>query len=225
MKAVFICMWLSCSLYSNFATDDLHASFWANYNGFGRNPQIAFEWYKKHLCQRNLPGYMYRGLLHLFKQTNNVKQIIALMPIVEEAFADDIEIQMLFVHALQQTGALDAADERLISLASKIKDNQELAFHTAQTYLRRKEPENALLTINDYLAHASGRLNNFIFYFLKAQIYVMLDQKTEALAELQKSLDIHPSFDKGWLLYGLLQEQTGKVSKAIKGYRTFLEVS
>lgn len=235
MKAVLICIWLSCSLYSNFATgqfatgkfasDDLHASFWANYNGFGKKPTAAFEWYKKYLCQRNLPGYMYRGLLHLFKQTNNLQQIILLMPLVEDAFADDIEIQMLFVHALQQTGAEDAADARIITLVSKVKDNQELAFHAAQTYLKRKEPENALLTVNDYLSHASGRLNNFIFHFLKAQIYLMLDKKDEALVELQKSLAIHPSFDKGWLLFGLLQEQTGKIKKAIKGYRTFLEVS
>lgn len=225
MKIILISLWLSCSLHSNFATDDLHASFWANYNGFGKKPAAAFEWYQKYLCQKNLPGYMYRGLLHLFKQTNNLQQIIALMPLVEDAFADDIEMQMLFVHALQQTGAQDAADTRLITLSTKIKDNQELAFHTAQTYLRRKEPENALITVNDYLSHASGRLNNFIFHFLKAQIYVMLDKKDEALTELQKSLSIHPSFDKGWLLFGLLQEQTGKIKKAIKGYRTFLEVS
>lgn len=225
MKAVYISLWLSCSLLGDFSGDDLHASFWANYNGFGKKPAAAFEWYKKYLCQRNLPGYMYRGLLHLFKQTNNLQQIIALMPLVEDAFTDDIEIQMLFVHALQQTGAQDAADKRVITLSSKIKDNQELAFHAAQTYLRHKEPENALQTINDYLSHASGRLNNFIFHFLKAQIYVMLDKKDEALTELQKSLDIHPSFDKGWLLFGLLQEQTGKIKKAIKGYRTFLEVS
>ena len=225
MKAVLMCIWLSCCLSGNFVPDDLHASFWANYNGFGKKPTVAFEWYKKHLCQRNLPGYMYRGLLHLFKQTNNLNQIIALMPLVEDAFADDIEIQLLFIHALQQTGAEDEADTRVITLSSKIKDNQELAFHAAQTYLRRKEPENALMTVDDYLSHASGRLNNFIFYFLKAQIYIMLDKKDLALAELQKSLDIHPSFDKGWLLFGLLQEQTGKIKKAIKGYRTFLEVS
>lgn len=225
MKAVLISLWLSCSLYSDFATDDLHASFWANYNGFGKKPAAAFEWYKKYLGQRNLPGYMYRGLLHLFKQTNNLQQIIALMPLVEDAFVDDIEIQMLFVHALQQTGAQNAADTRIITLSSKIKDNQELAFHAAQTYLRRKEPENALLTINDYLSHASGHLNNFIFHFLKAQIYVMLDKKDEALSELQKTLAIHPSFDKGWLLFALLQEQTGKIKKAIKGYRTFLGIS
>jgi tetratricopeptide (TPR) repeat protein len=225
MKAALLCLWLSCIIRSDFTSDDLHASFWANYNGFNKNPATAFTWYKKHLCKKNLPGYMYRGLLHLFKHTNNFKQIISLMPIVEDTFVNDIDIQMIFIYALQQTNAHDEADTRLITLASKIKDNQEITFHTAHTYLKRKEPENALSTVNDYLTHAGGRLNNFIFYFLKAQIYIMLDKKTEAIAEIKKSLKIHPSFDKGWLLYGLLHEQIGKIPKAIKGYQSFLKTS
>jgi hypothetical protein len=53
----------------------------------------------------------------------------------------------------------------------------------------------------------------------------MLDKKIEALAELQRSLDIHPTFDKGWLLYGLLQEQLGSFKKAIKGYMYYLNLS
>lgn len=210
---------------SNIKIDDLHSSFWANYNGFGNNPKTAFQWFKKYLSKRNLPGYMYKGLLHLFKKTNNISQIISLMPAIEDAFADDTEMQLLFVQSLQQAGLQNTADERVIRLLEKAKDNQEIAFHAAQVYLRRKEPENALKTIDDYLVNAPGRLNNFVFYFLKAQIFMLMDKKEEALAQLQKSLDIHPSFDKGWLMFGLLQEQMGRIKKAIKGYTTFLEIS
>ena len=225
MKAILIGILLCHAAYGDFSSDDLHASFWANYSGYNKDFGTAFAWYKKYLCRQNLPGYMYRGLLHLFKQTNNTKQIISLMPLIEKDFEDDIEIQMIFVDALQQTGKEEDADTRICALISKIPDNQELTFHAAQTFIRHKEPENALKTIDDYLSHASGRLNNFIFYFLKAQIYVMLNKKNEALTELQQALDIHPAFDKGWLLFALLQEQTGAIKKAIKGYRNFLEVS
>lgn len=216
---------MSNIIHTDFKVDDLHCSFWANYNGFNQKPTIAFGWYKKFLCKNNLPGYMYRGLLHLFQQTNNVQQIISLMPHIEESFKDDTEIQLLFIKSLQQAGLQTTADERIIKLLETQKDNQELAFHAAQVYLRRKEPENALQTINDYLAHAPERLNNFIFYFLKAQIYMLMDNKQEAIIQLQKSLDIHPSFDKGWLMFGMLHEQLGKMQQAIKGYTTFLEVS
>ncbi len=216
---------LSHTICADFNTADLHSSFWANYNSFGNNPKTAFQWYKKYLTKPHLPGYMYRGLLHLFKKTNNIRQIISLMPVIEDAFSDDTEMQLLFVQSLQQAGMQKTADERILKLLDKVKDNQEVAFHAAQIYIRRKEPENALKTIDDYLAHAPGRLNNFVFYFLKAQINMLMNNKEEALVQLQKSLDIHPSFDKAWLMFGLLQEQMGKMKKAIKGYTAFLEIS
>lgn len=223
MIALLLC--LTLNVLGEFSSDDLHASFWANYTGFGQKHAQAFAWYKKYLCKQNTPGYMYRGLLHLFKQTNNLKQIIALMPLVEQAFEHDVEMQMIFIHALQETGNELGCEERIIKLASKIKDNQELSFLAAQTFIKRKEPENALSTINDYLLHAGNRLNNFIFHFLKAQIYISLGKTSDALGELQKSLELHPTFDKGWLLYGLLQEQSGNLKKAIKGYKQFLETT
>jgi tetratricopeptide (TPR) repeat protein len=225
MKALLYAILVATILNADFKSDDLHASFWANYTGFNRKPSEAFFWYKKHLCRANLPGYMYRGLLHLFDQTANFSQIVSLMPLIEQAFANDVEMQMLFVQALKHTGNHNDADVRIMNLISRVPNNQDLTFQAAQTYLQRKEPENALKTIDDYLVHASGKLNNFVFYFLKAQIYLMLDKKVEALAELQRSLDIHPTFDKGWLLYGLLQEQLGSFKKAIKGYMYFLNLS
>lgn len=216
---------LGCSLSGDFSPEDLHASFWANYNLCKDDYKQALIWHKKHLPTLDLPGYRYRGLLHFFKKTDNMRNIIALMPIVENAFIDDIEMQLLFINALQRTGAQREADERIINLASKVKDNQEIAFYATQTYLRRKEPENALAVIDNYLATAQARLNTFIFYFLKAQVYLSSERKDKALIELKRSLEVHPGFDKGWLLFALLQEQKGNLTKAIKGYRTFVDLS
>lgn len=225
MRILLIAFVLSHTLCGNFDADDLHASFLADYNTFNKKPSVAFEWYKKHLAGKNVPGYRYRGLLHLLSQTNNAQQIISLMPVVEGAFADDIDMQLLFIRALQQVGLQEQADARVIELISRVFDHQELAVQAVQAYMRRREPENALKTIDDYLAHASGRLNNFLFYFLRATIYLTLDKKNEAVAAIKKCVELQPEFDRAWLLYAVLHEQSGDLKRAIKGYRMFLEMS
>ena len=208
-----------------FTASDLHCSWWADYNQFGKHPQVSYQWYKKFLENERRPGYMYKGLLHLLQQTNNNNQIILLMPSIEPSFAHDTETQLLFAQALQQAGDQNAADQKFIRLLDKAKDNQQVAFQAAQVFLRRKEPENALQTVKDYLSCAPGNPSNFIFYFLEAQIYLWMDKKQEALASIEKSLDLQPSFDKGWLMFALLHEQEGQLKKAIKGYTTFLDLS
>jgi predicted Zn-dependent protease len=60
---------------------------------------------------------------------------------------------------------------------------------------------------------------------MKAQIYIQLNKKKEALAAVQKSLEMHPRFDKGWLLLALLHEQENQLNEAIKGYTNFLEIT
>ncbi len=208
-----------------FTASDLHCSWWADYNQFGKNPQVAYQWYKKFLDDEQRPGYMYKGLLHLLQQTNNNSQIILLMPSIEPSFAHDTEAQLLFAQALQQAGHQNAADKKFIQLLDKAKDNQQVAFQAAQVFLRKKEPENALQTIKDYLSSTPGNPSNFIFHFLEAQIYLGMNKKQEALASIEKSLDLQPSFDKGWLMLALLHEQDDQLKKAIKEYTTFLEIS
>src|SRR5690606_16524034 len=127
------------------------------------------------------PGYMYRGLLHLLHQTQNTEQILALMPQLDTSLADDVEIQMLFASILEQSGNQAAADEKILKLLGIAKTNQQVAFNAAQIFFRRKEPENALSTIHDYVAQATGHPSNFIFHFLAAQIYLFLNKKDDAI--------------------------------------------
>ncbi len=208
-----------------FTARDLHRSWWADYNQFSKKPDVARQWYQKFLPDQQQPGYRYKGLLHLLQQTNDNHQIVMLMDAIEPSFKDDIETQLLFAQALQQTGNQQAADQKFLRLLDKAKDNQQVAFQAAQIFLRRKEPENALQTIKDYLSTAPGNPSNFIFYFLAAQIHLWMDNKQDALNSIQKSLDLQPSFDKGWLMFSLLNEQLEQLPEAIKGYTTFLEVS
>lgn len=206
-----------------FSTNDLHYSFWADYNQFNNRPQVAMTWYNKALSKKDVPGYRYKGLLHLFKRTNNVDKIISFIPSLEKSCCNDTEIQLLFAQSLQEAGQHAAADQKFLSLLHRAKDNQRIAFQAAQIFMKRKEPENALLTIKDYLAHTQGNPNNFIFHFLAAQAYLSLDKKKEAIEQLAQSVSLNPSFDKGWLLYALLNEQTGQIARAVEGYTNYLQ--
>lgn len=204
---------------------DLHRSFWADYNQYNHKLPIALSWYKKLLSKQNAPGYMYRGLLHLLHQTHETQQILALMPQLDASLSDDVEIQLLFAHILEQTGNQAAADEKFLKLLGIAKDNQQVAFYAAQVFFRRKEPENALATIQDYLADSTGHPSNFIFHFLAAQIYLFLNKKEDAIKQIALCLSAHPTFDKGWLMYALLHEQSNMLQEAIHGYTTYLQIN
>ena len=205
--------------------DKLHQNWIGAYMEYKGDLNQALQWYKKLIEEPETPGFMYKGILHLLGHTQTYKPIIQLMPKVEASFKDDIEIQLLFAQALQKAGYQTAADERIIKLFEKNKQNAEVALITAQTYVRRKELENATQTIEQHLSHAPGNMNNFVFYFLLAQIKLMLNNKPEAIALIQKSLDLNAQFDKGWLLYAMLNEQEKDIAKAIEGYATYLEIT
>ena len=147
------------------------------------------------------------------------------MPSLQEKFSDDPEIQLIFVKALEKTNQIKKADNHIIKLSQSFKTHSEIAFRAAQTYIRRHEPENALLTINAFLNNTPRRPNNFVFYFLRTIIYTQLNQHTQALDNIHKCLEIHPQFDKGWLLCASLCEKEGKIKEALSGYATFLELS
>ena len=54
---------------------------------------------------------------------------------------------------------------------------------------------------------------------------MQLNQYTQALENIHKCLEMHPHFDKGWLLCASLCEKEGKIKEALSGYATFLELS
>lgn len=199
--------------YGKFLTDE------------SNSPVSSYVWHDKFRIRMDIPPYMYKDFLYHLKKNNNTDSIIQLMPLLETPLKHDTEVQLLFAQVLQQAGYQTAADQKFIRLLSQAKDQQEVALHAAQVFLRRKEPENALETIKKYLDHAPGSTSNFVFHFLQAQIYLAMNNNEEALKQLNLSLDLQPTFDKAWLLFALLHEQKGALPNAIKGYTTFLEVS
>lgn len=210
-------------LFSN-NESTLHRYLWANYNHFSGNLSTAQDWYKT-LFSSNCSLYTYKGYLNFLLDTKQHTRIIELIPSLEKKFEHDPEIQLIFVLALEKNNRTTQADDRLITISSRFKTHAEIALRATQTYIRRKELENALLTIKTFLNNSPRRPNNFVFYYLEAQINLQLNRTTPALASITACLDMHPHFDKGWLLQATLNEQRGALQEAITGYGTFLELS
>lgn len=227
MKKIFIaCIFCTVSFlnYGGMSTTNIHNSLMANYLQFGGRSKQAYELYKS-LLAAQAPVYAYKGYIHLLFDTANYPHIIQLIPQLDPVFKHDPAIQLIFAQVLEKVGKVAEADERYVRLNDQFKTNQEIAFNAANSYLRRKEPENALNVIDGLLNTSARKANNFIFHFMKAQIYLQLNKKDEALKAVQRSLDMHPRFDKGWLLFALLHEQEGELNDAIKGYTHFLNVT
>lgn len=220
----FIVCNLTATINAHTATMNIHNHMMANYLQFGGKSKQAYELYKSMLGSQ-APVYAYKGYIHLLFDTANFPHIVQLIPQLDPVFEHDPAVQLIFAQALEKHGKLNEADERYIKLNDNFKHNQEIAFSAANSYLRRKEPENALHVIDTLLNSSPRKPNNFIFHFMKAQIYIQLNKKSEALKSVQKSLDIQPRFDKAWLLLALLHEQEGELNDAIKGYTNFLEVT
>lgn len=206
------------------STTSLHQYFWANYSHFSGNSNQAQHWYKK-LFSSPHSVYSYKGYIVFLANTKQFQQILSLVHHIEKKFTQDVEVQLILVAALQATKQIEKADALVISLTQAFKNNSEITLLAAQTYLRHQEPENALLTIDTFLNNSANNSSNFIFYFLQAHIYTQLNQQNKALECIQKCLELHPHFDKGWLLCAMLHEKEGKTEEALFGYRTFLELS
>lgn len=225
MKKLFlICLTGSLIAKETQDTQNLHRYLLANYYQYGQDYKNAGSWYAQ-IHPDNASMYIYQGYIPYLASTGAHDEIVKIIPQLDAQLTDNYEMQLLFANALEQTGKKKEAYEHLIALNEKNKTNQELAFRVAQIYLENTEPENALRVIDNILNSAARRPNNYVFYFLKSQIYLSLNNKKEALTSIKQCIEVYSRFDKSWLLYAMLLEQEGKLEEAIKGYQHFLEIT
>ena len=223
MKKIIIFVFITVPLYGA-VKDNIHRYLWANYYQFNNQPAQAQRAYEQLFKESSSP-YAYKGYVNLLHRTGSHDAIVKLLPQLDPLFSNDTDMQLIFSQALAHTGNQTAADNRIISLNNSDKSNQEVAFNACQIYIRRKELENALTVIENFLNKSPRRPNNFLFHFLQAQIYVQLHKKEQALSSVKKILEIYPYFDKGWLLLALLEEQENNIDSAVKAYNSFLKVT
>lgn len=203
---------------------NIHQYFLAQYAEQGGKLAQAEQHYKILLTTPNHPVQAYKGYAHYLAASNQFATIIDLTPKLDKDFPKDPIVQMAIAMALERTGSQDDAIKRVITLAEYYPGNQEIVFHAAQAYVARKELENAITVIDKFIDNSVQTPNVFMFHFLKAQIYLQMNKKKEALAACEQSKKVNPHFDKAHLLCAMLEEQLGNVENAIKGYSTFLDL-
>ncbi len=221
MKKIYI--GLATLIMTTLHCNQYHTYFWANYKQFEGDKSNAHKWYetifeKPHSLLTN------KGYIHFLSENKNYRKILELMPKVEKAFTKDPDIQLIFVAALKHMGKKDEADRRLIELSQKFKLHPEIVFNAAETLVQRKELQNALDLIDNYLNNTARKPNNFVFYFIKGQIYLQMRDFKQARAHLEQCLDAHPKFHQGYLLKAMIEEESGQIDNAIKGYASYLQL-
>ncbi len=170
------------------------------------------------------PAIIRRGHIRLLSDTKQYKKILEQLSLLDEDSANDPELQIKIIEALIRTNQKQKGVERLLDAIDKFPGHQGIAMLAVQWYLDGRNPESALLVIERYLSDAPSKSNNYLFYFIKAQILTFQNQFDRALEAAKESIAAYRNFEKGWLLYAQLEEHLGNIDTAIKGYKTFLDI-
>lgn len=232
MKLNYVCTCINLAIFFSMypqAPQDhdghtLHLYFLAQYKTAEGSLREASRYFDQLISTTQPPQAAYKGYVQFLALNNQYPQILNLIKQLDTNYPDDPTVQMAIIEALEHSNNQKAAIDRLIRLSQKNTSSPEIALKTAQVYMARQEPENAIKALDNYLDNAVPKPNLFMFYFLKTQILIQLNKKQQALDEIKKCLKAHSRFDKGWLVYAMLEEQLGNLQGAIKGFTTFLDL-
>lgn len=168
--------------------------------------------------------YFYERFIKFLFTTNQFDHIVNLDKKIKNAFKNNLEIQKIFAQSYFYLGKGIQADIALEKLIKKYPQDIQLSYFRAVSYIKRGELKKASNFINQCLKNKNLTSKYFLFYFLQSKIYLQNNENEKALELINKSLDLYPNFEKGWLLKALLEEQQGKIEQAIVGYKRFLDI-
>lgn len=202
-------------------SQNYHLYFWANYNQLEHHNDVAQHCYDILFKQHKNP-YIYPGFLVHLMQTKQFDAILRLMPLVESTQKIDFSTHLIFINALEATGKHHDVIQRLTALSKQYPEQPEVMYYTATAHAEQNRFSQALDCVDTYLKTATHSNKNFIFYFLKAQIFSKLGNTEQAIVNAKKSLELYPAFDQGWLFLGLMYELLGSLDQALTHYQTCL---
>ncbi|KKP36174.1 MAG: Tetratricopeptide repeat domain protein [candidate division TM6 bacterium GW2011_GWF2_32_72] len=205
-------------------SENLHRQIMANYFHLDEKYQQASQLFMKNL-ENNAPKEAYKDYtIHLF-ELGQYPAILKIKEYLKDTFDNDETIQLIFAQSLEATGKKEEAAKAYIDLAKKFKTNPEITQQAAQSLANQGKLNEALAVIDLYTQNTPHKRSHFVFEFLKSNIYLNQGKKELALDSVKKSLEIAPKFGQGWLFLAMLQEQSGQIEDAIKGYTNFLELN
>ncbi len=223
-----VCIFV-CIFYCAFITAITSSSekyqfyFLAHYNQLEKNSNQAKRYYD-YLLKNHNTAHIYSGLLFHLSQTEQFETILKLIPSIEAHKKNDVQTDMIIINAFQALNKTNEAINRLTALSKNHPENPEINFYAASMHAENNRFSQALECIDTYLQNAINTSKNFIFYFLKAQIYSRVGNYQLATINVKKCLELSPGFDQGWLLLGLINELSGNLEEAVHNYQSTLKL-
>ena len=165
---------------------------WAMYQDIQGNNTIARHIFN-HLLEQDKCAYIYLGYIpHLFT-TEEYRTIISLTPTIKKHFPRHRDMQLTLAKSLTQFNKIKEADDIYITNAGEHPYHTESIYYGALSLAKRKEFQRALTLINEYLNNKVEQRPDFLFYFLKAQIYLLLKDEQQAIQSYEKALELNPA--------------------------------
>jgi len=207
---------------------DVYTEFFkATYYHAKHNVHASIKSFEKILSKPH-SIYVYDGYLRLLFDTGQFHRIAQLEKDhgkeFTQKFNDNLEIKLIRAQAFLHTGDDEKAETLFLDLQEQYPDDPQVAYYSALSYIKNNKFEKAITFLDDCLKKVTLRDKHFLFYFLKSKIYLQIHKYAQATQAIEKSLELFPKFDKGWLFKSILLEQQGKISEAISGYKNFLDL-
>ncbi|KKQ49535.1 MAG: Tetratricopeptide TPR_1 repeat-containing protein [candidate division TM6 bacterium GW2011_GWF2_38_10] len=187
----------------------------------------AFKAFQQLLAKPH-PPYIYDGFFKLLFDLGQFKQISTLYQqkkaYFHKAFNKNLDFHLIVGQAYLYNNQEQEALTVFKKLATTYPDNDQIAYYTALSLIESKQYDKALEHIQSCIARPTLHNRAFMFYFLSAKIYHQQKNYDQALDTVEKSINLFPRFDRGYLFKAMLLEQQGKIKDAIAGYQQFLHV-
>jgi len=207
--------------------DNYNAYLCASYQHSTGRVHMAYETYKK-LLKKHPSPHAYNGFFNFLFDT---EQFAALVKIYEakaaafdKVFGDNVDIQLMLAQSFLSLNQEAKAEKIFTRLGQQNPDNEQVAYFSTVALMKNNQMDKALQIIEASLQKASLKQKHFLFQFLKSKILVHQGKYPQALAAIEKSLEMFPRFNQGILLKAVLLEQLGRVNDAIAGYKNFLDL-
>lgn len=168
--------------------------------------------------------YFYDRFIRFLFSTNQFARIVALHKKVQEAFQENSEIQKIFAQSYFYIGKENTADLYLDKLTKQYPQDLQLSYFRAVSLMKSGKLDKALVFVKECLKNENLESRHFLFYFLASKIYMQKNMVEDSLKFVNKSLELFPDFEKGWLLKSVIKEQQGQAKEAITGYKRFLDI-
>lgn len=187
--------------------------------------QESFKAFQQLLAKPH-PPFIYDGFFKLLFDLGQFKHICTLYqqkkPYFNKAFNKNLDFHLIVGQAFLYNNQEQEALAVFKKLATTYPDNDQIAYYTALSLIESKEHDKALKHIQSCIARPTLHNKAFMFYFLAAKIHHQQKNYTQALDAVEKSINLFPRFDRGYLFKAMLLEQQGKIKDAIAGYQQFL---